>query len=357
MSDYIVVSRAQHDALVAEAFLKRGFQPDEVAPGVYLCAEAARHGIRPHIALRALFNDHLFGSKTGGCVPGASIEVTTSRFAASETWNANRKFGPSVAYKAVDRAIDLANEFGIGQIAIDDASPFLWTGGYALAAAERGFIANIQATSPLAEVAPQGGTRPAIGSNTHAWSFPTSHALGFPLLVEWTTSEIERCAVETARNTGEALPPNAAIDSQGQLTTEASRFHALLPFAGERGYGLSMINEVLAAFVGGSLPSIRGRLSSNPNEKNTPSLYLQIIHPEALSSHSFANGRDQLSNVQEVLADILKGNPDSPMPGQLEAEFRKRSDESDGLLFTAVELQEFNTLAQAIGQEPLREKE
>lgn len=354
MSDYIVVSRAKHDSLVAEAFLKRGFQPDEVAPGVYLCAEAARHGIRPHIALRALFNDHLFGSKTGGCLPGASIEVTTSRFAASETWNANRKFGPAVAYKAIDRAIDMANEFGIGQIAVDDASPFLWIGGYALAAAERGFIASIQSTAPLAEVAPLGGTRPAVGANSHAWSFPTSHALGFPLLVEWNTSEIDRCDVETARNTGQPLPENAVIDSSGNPTTVASQFNALLPFAGERGYGVSLINEVLASFIGGSLPSVRGRLTQDPNEKNTPSLYLQIIHPEALSSHSFANGRNQLSNVQEVLADIIKGNPDSTMPGQMQAEFRKRSDEANGLLFTNVELEEFNTLAQALGKEPLQ---
>ena len=63
MSDFLAVSRKDHDALVATAFLKRGFKADEVAPGTYLCAEAARHGIRPHIALRALYNDHYFGSK------------------------------------------------------------------------------------------------------------------------------------------------------------------------------------------------------------------------------------------------------------------------------------------------------
>ena len=153
MSDFIAIPRKDHDALVATAFLKRGFKADEVAPAVYLCAEAARHGVRPHIALRALYNDHYFGSKTGGCVPGAEVKVIPSRFTACEVWNANKKFGPAVAYQAIDRAIELASQHGIAQIAVDNASPYLWGAGYVMAAAERGFIAYTHATSARGEVA------------------------------------------------------------------------------------------------------------------------------------------------------------------------------------------------------------
>lgn len=353
MSEFIAISRKDHDALVANAFLKRGFQADEVAPAVYLCAEAARHGVRPHIALRALYNDHYFGSQTGGCVPGAEVEVLSSRFAATETWNANKKFGPAVAYRAIDRAIELANEHGIAQIAVDNASPYLWGAGYVMAAAERGFIAYTHATSPLAEVAPLGGNRPTLGTNPHSWAFPTSPALGFPLLVDWITSNIDMYRVETLRKTGKPLPPDSAIDSNGKLTTDPESVHALVPFGTHKGYGLSLINEVLAAFVGGSLPSLRGRLTENPREKNTATFYFQVIHPEALSSENFGMGRNQLDNLKHVLADILRGNPDAGIPGQMEAEFRHRSDEAKALLFTPDEVAEFNSLAKELGQAPL----
>lgn len=353
MSDFIAVPRKDHDALVATAFLKRGFKADEVAPAVYLCAEAARHGVRPHIALRALYNDHYFGSKTGGCIPGAEVEVKPSRFAASEVWNANKKFGPAVAYKAIDRAIELANEHGIAQISVDNASPYLWGAGYVMAAAERGFIAYTHATSPLAEVAPLGGNRPTLGTNPHSWAFPTSPALGFPLLVDWITSNIDMHRVESLKKAGKPLPAESAIDYEGKVTTDPHRVHALLPFGTHKGYGLSLINEILAAFIGGSLPSLRGRLTENAREKNTATFYFQVIHPEALSSDNFGMGRNQLENLKHVLADILKGNPEANIPGQMEAEFRFRSDEADALLFTNEEVAEFNALAKSLGQKPL----
>ena len=104
-------------------------------------AVVARHGIRTHHALKALHLDHLFGSKAGGCVPGAEIEVLPSRFPASERWNANKKLGQSVAYRAIDRAIELADQYGIAQIAVDNAFHYLWGGGYVLEAAQRGYYA------------------------------------------------------------------------------------------------------------------------------------------------------------------------------------------------------------------------
>ena len=66
MSDFLVVSRADHDALVTRAYQARGYSPDEAAEGAKLAAEAARHGIRTHHALKALHLDHLFGSAVGG---------------------------------------------------------------------------------------------------------------------------------------------------------------------------------------------------------------------------------------------------------------------------------------------------
>ena len=75
LSEFLTVSRAAHDKLVEAAYRSRGYTAQEAAEGAKLAAEAARHGIRTHHALKALHLDHLFGSATGGCVPGAEIEV------------------------------------------------------------------------------------------------------------------------------------------------------------------------------------------------------------------------------------------------------------------------------------------
>jgi len=351
MSDFLTVSRTAHDQLVEAAYRSRGYTADEAAEGAKLAAEAARHGIRTHHALKALHLDHLFGSATGGCVPGAEIEVVESRFAASETWNAHRKLGQSVAYRAIERCIELADKYGIGQVSVDNAFHYLWGGGYVMDAAERGYIAYTNCTSTLAEVVPFGGKFPTLGTNPHSWGFPTTDALGFPVVSDWATSTVAMGRVQALKREGKQLPPGAAVDKDGNPTTDPNEVVALLPFGAHKGYAMCLINELYGSLIGGSLPTLRGRAEKAPaGEKTTAAFYFQVIHPDAISGRDFANGRGQMENLATVLKDIFgHGNEACVLPGQFEAEARKRSDAAGGLHFTEAELTEFNELAKELG--------
>ncbi len=351
MSEFLVIPRADHDSLVIKAYQSRGYTADEAAEGAKLAAEAARHGIRTHHALKALHLDHLFGSEIGGCVPGAEIEVLPSRFPASERWNANKKLGQSVAYRAIDRAIELADQYGIGQIAVDNTFHYLWGGGYVMEAAERGYYAYTNCTSTLAEVVPFGGKFPTLGTNPHSWGIPSTEANGFPIVMDWATSTVAMGRVQALKREGKQLPPGAAVDKDGQPTTDPHQVAALLPFGGHKGYGMSLLNEIFGGLIGGSTPTIRGRETSIPGEKTTTVFYFQVIHPDALSGGNFAQGRSQIANLKAVLDDVLgHGNESAMLPGQIEAGFRKRSDEAGGILFTDAEVAEFNELARGLGE-------
>lgn len=350
MSEFLVIPREAHDTLVIKAYESRGYGRDEATEGAKLAAEAARHGIRTHHALKALHLDHLFGSAIGGCAPGAEIEVKPTRFAGSEIWNANKKLGQAVAYRAIERCIELAEQYGIGQVAVDNAFHYLWGGGYVMEAAERGYYAYTNCTSTLAEVVPFGGKFPTLGTNPHSWGVPTTEAVGFPLVIDWATSTVAMGRVQALKREGKQLPPGAAVDKDGNPTTDPSQVAALLPFGAHKGYGMSLLNELFAGLIGGSLPTIRGRQTEIPGEKTTSAFYFQVIHPEALSGGDFAQGRDQKQNLKAVIEDILgHGNDRAMLPGQLEADARKRSDAAGGLLFTEAEVAEFNELARETG--------
>ncbi len=347
---YRVIPRAFHDELVTAAYVARGYLADESKEAARLCAEAARHGIRTHHALKALHLDHAFGSAVGGCVPGAEIEVLPSKFSACEVWNANKKLGQAVAYRALDRCIELADEYGIGQVCIDNAFHYLWGGGYVMAAAERGYFAYTTCTTALAEVVPFGGKYPTLGTNPHSWGFPTSAACGFPLVIDWATSVIAMGRVQALKREGKPLPPGAAVDRDGVPTTDPDAVSALLPFGAHKGYGLSLINELVASLIGGSLPTRRGRPTDPPTEKTTAAFFFQVVHPEAMSGNAFSGGMTQQQNLKAVIDDILgHGNSDAMLPGQIEADFRKRSDAAGGLLFSEAELAEFNEIAAGLG--------
>ncbi len=351
MDTFYVVPEQIHNNLVKSAYRHRGFSETEAAYGAKFSAYATTHGIRTHNALKAIHLDDLFGSKVGGCVPNATIEERPSRFPSAKVWNANLKLGQATAYEAIETCIKLADTYGVGTVSVDNAFHYLWGGGYVLEAATRGYIAYTNCTAALAEVVPFKGKFPTLGTNPHSWGFPTQDAVGFPIVIDWATSVVAMGRVQQLLREGQPLPENAAVDANGKPTTDPSKAVALIPFGAHKGYGLSLINEIVGGFIGGSLPTIRNRAKVS-GEKHSCCFYFQVIHPEALGSGLFAKGRSQIQNVKAVIEDVLgHGNESCMLPGQPEAAFAQRTRKNGGLLFTEKEIEAFNEYATECGQQ------
>src|SRR5881409_1161725 len=125
---YHILPTAAHNDLVRRAYLHRGYAADEANDAARFCELAATHGIRTHNAIKALHLDHLFGSAAGGCKPGAEIRLIEKKFSASQVWDAQLKLGQSVAFRAMDTCMKLADQYGIGQVSVDNAFHYLWGG-------------------------------------------------------------------------------------------------------------------------------------------------------------------------------------------------------------------------------------
>ena len=359
---YHIVPTAAHNDLVRAAYLHRGYTAAEAEDAARFCEMASAHGIRTHNAIKALHLDHLFGSATGGCKPGAEIEVIEKRFAASEVWDGKLKLGQSVAFRAMERCMELADKYGVGQVSVDNAFHYLWGGGYVMDAAKKGYIAYTNCTSTLGEVVPFGGKFPVLGTNPHSWGIPTQDACGFPVVIDWATSTVAMGRVQQLKREGKPLPPGAAVDKDGKPTTDANEAAWLLPFGAHKGYGLSLLIEIMGGMIGGSLPTLRGGgghpdIKSKPfpaGEKRTSSFYFQVIHPEALSGGAFASGLSQAENVKAVITDILShGNEHCLLPGELEARWAKKCACNNGLLFSRHEIRQLNQIATACGEPEL----
>jgi LDH2 family malate/lactate/ureidoglycolate dehydrogenase len=351
MSTNYIVPPKVHNDLVAAAYLHRGYTGDEAAAAARFSELTARHGIKTHNAIKALHLDELFGSKAGGCKPGAKIEKLPSKYKAVQKWNANRKLGQATAFEAMDAAMKLADEFGVGVVAVDNAFHYLWGGGYVIDAAKKGYISYTSCTAALAEVVPFGGKIPTLGTNPHSWGFPTHDIIGFPICIDWATSTVAMGRVQQFLREGKQLPAGSAVDEHGKETTDPAKVKSLLPFGQHKGYGLSLIDELYAAFIGGSLPTIRNRWDKvSSGEKGTCCFFFQCIKPDAISADNFAHGRSQKQNVKAVLADIMgPGNEGAMFPGQIEANGAALSDKYSGLLFTQAEITALGEIAHEAG--------
>jgi LDH2 family malate/lactate/ureidoglycolate dehydrogenase len=157
-------------------------------------------------------------------------------------------------------------------------------------AAKRGYIAYTNCTAALAEVVPFGGKFPTLGTNPHSWGFrrPTrsvfrSSSIGRPRSWRWGGSSSSSARASRCRHwlrwTRTAIPR--------RIRTQAV---SLLPFGAHKGYGLSLINEIVGGFIGGSLPTLRNRWVED-GDKHTCTFFFQVIHPDALNAGAFAKGR------------------------------------------------------------------
>ena len=147
-----IVSEKEHNSLIEKAFQNRGFNIEESRAAAEIAAVATTHGNSTHNALKALHLDELLGSGRDNCVPGAELIRKPNRFAAAEVWDAQKKLGQLVAKEAFERCIEMAEQYGVGIVSVDNAWHYLWGSGYAIDAANRGYLAYTNCTSTLAEV-------------------------------------------------------------------------------------------------------------------------------------------------------------------------------------------------------------
>src|SRR5665811_1655408 len=50
------------------------------------------------------------------------------------------RLGQAVAYEAMDTCMKLADKFGVGIVSVDNATHYLWGGGYVMDAALKGYF-------------------------------------------------------------------------------------------------------------------------------------------------------------------------------------------------------------------------
>ncbi len=149
----------------------------------------------------------------------------------------------------IDRAIALAKANGVGIVGIRDT----WFSGrlayYVERAAREGLVA-FHTANTMARVAPHGGIDRIFGTNPLAFAFPCDP---HPLVIDFGTGSTTWGDVLLRQKLGKPLAEETAVDARGAPTTDptAALAGAFLPWGGHRGYGLSLVVQVLGILCGG----------------------------------------------------------------------------------------------------------
>ncbi len=250
----------------------------------------------------------------GKVKPGARVEIiretpTTALLDGHYTW------GQVTAMQAIELGISKAEENGIAALSLRNCYHVGRVGVYPLAAAERGFIAQVHCNGHgVCRVAPWGGTEPRLATNPIAIAIPTRAE---PLLVDITTSVVAEGKVRVSRNAGRKIPEGWVLDSDGRPTTNPADLYeggTLLPLGGReghKGYGLSIVVDLL----GGALS---GAGCGTMTEKVGNGLFIQLTDPSCFCERE--EFLDQIDRFTEYLksSPLKEGVDDILLPGEPE---------------------------------------
>jgi uncharacterized oxidoreductase len=166
-------------------------------------------------------------------------------------------FGQVSGEFATRLGVEIARKQGVGVVALRNAGHLGRVGDWPEMAAEAGMVSlHFVSTSGFGLlVAPLGGIDRRLSANPIAVGVPVEGAR--PIILDISTCSIAEGKIRVAFNRGQTVPEGCVIDAEGRPTNEPAVFYAdppgaILPFGGHKGYGLSVITEILAGALTGN---------------------------------------------------------------------------------------------------------
>ncbi|MEO3870175.1 Ldh family oxidoreductase [Nonomuraea sp. B12E4] len=245
--------------------------------------------------------------EAGVIVPEARPEVVARR-GATAVVSGRRGFGQAAAGLAMEEAAALAAAHGVGVVAIRECNHVGRLGEYAETLARRGLIAQVVGNADPT-VAPHGGHRRMLGTNPMAWAVP--RAGGAAVVMDWATAAMAEGKLGLLRAAGTPAPDGVLVDLAGRPSTDPDDFYrggALLPFGGHKGYGLSVLIELVGGLLTGT------GTACSPEYDGT---FGTVI--TAVDIGAFVPLTDYVAQVESFCLALRASGPGVLVPGEPEA--------------------------------------
>jgi L-2-hydroxycarboxylate dehydrogenase (NAD+) len=342
-----VVDHQEYEELVALIFGHVGVPKEQAAGIAEILVLADLRGMESHGTNFA--PRYLRGLLKGELNPAPALRFVGGRGAVA-VLDGDNGLGYVSARAAMERAIELAADHGVGAVTVRNSNHFGMAGFYPLQAAEAGMIGHATTDGPPHTVA-WGTRRPVVCNNPIAWAFPT--ATPPPILVDTALTGVKE-KIRLAAQRGESIPPDWAVDLEGRPTTdpEVALQGSLLPIGGPKGSALIVANELLSGALAGALFSFEISpalvMGADHHDRWSCGHFILALDPSAFgAADDFRRRADVLVRALRE-AERAAGVDRVYLPGEREwllSEDRRQS----GLPVARTTLQALTAVAQDIG--------
>ena len=213
-----------------------------------------------------------------------------------ERWNGNLGLGNVNAKLSMDRAIELAREFGIGCVALANTNHWLRGGSYGWQAADAGCV-GICWTNTQPNMPAWGATDRRIGNNPFIMAVPRKEG---HVVVDIAMAQFSYGQMENKAMRGESLPVAGGYDEQGNLTQDPAAILKTwrpLPIGFWKGSALSIVMDLIAAVLSGGR-SVHGVGKLGSDEYGLSQMFIAIDATRIAGEDFLATA------VNEAIADL-----------------------------------------------------
>ena len=151
--------------------IKKGFNEEDVSISAKIFAENSLDGIYSHGVNRF---SRVIDYIDKGYIDVKAKPKKADGFGPIERWNGNRGMGNLNARIAMNRAIELAKEYGVGVVALQNTNHWMRGGTYGWQAADAGCI-GICWTNTMPNMPAWGAKDRRIGNNPFVMAIPRSN--------------------------------------------------------------------------------------------------------------------------------------------------------------------------------------
>lgn len=217
-------------------------------------------------------------------------------------FDADHTIGHFAGIEAMKEAVKLARDAGSGWVAVANSSHCGAMSFFAHEAAREDMI-GFAFTHATSRVRSSGGTRPFFGNNPVCCVAPMQNEgpFCFDAATTGTTfNEVKRCG-----ECGEMLPSGLVADKDGRETTDPAKAEQLLPIGDYKGYGISMMVDILCGLLSGMAcgPDVTKMYGSSMSEPRKIGHFFGAVRIDAFQPVDLFKARLQ------QLADAARAEP------------------------------------------------
>lgn len=301
--------------LIAELYEKEGMCAEDASYHAHALVNASLRGVDSHGVLRTAA--YLTRIQNGAINTKPNMQFVKGE-RAMQVMDADGASGYTAGRVAMEKAIDLAKEYGLGMVLVRNSNHFGAAALYAQMAVDAGMM-GFATTNVKPGVTAPGAAGNVVGNNPFAVGIPTYN--DFPFMLDMALSVVAGGKLKMAIAKGEKIPMDWATDKDGNPTDDPQvGFDGyFLPLGGFKGLGIAHAIDILCGVMtGGAFQNHIKNMFKDPTDPSQTCHMFMVMDLTKLMGEDEI--RERMVEYREYVRSIqtVSGHP-LILPGELEA--------------------------------------